>query len=38
MEHFKQRVAYLKETLDYLIAQTERQSLSSTALEVSDNL
>jgi murein DD-endopeptidase MepM/ murein hydrolase activator NlpD len=38
MEDFKKRVAYLEETLDHLIAETERQSESSTALAVSEGL
>ena len=38
MEDFKKRVAYLEETLDHLIAQTEGQSESSTALAVSEGL
>jgi murein DD-endopeptidase MepM/ murein hydrolase activator NlpD len=38
MEDFKERVAYLEKTLDHLIAETERQSESSTALAVSEGL
>ena len=38
MQDFKKRVAYLEETLDHLIAQTEGQSESSTALAVSEGL
>jgi murein DD-endopeptidase MepM/ murein hydrolase activator NlpD len=37
MEEFKKRVAYLEETLDYLIAETERQSAPPTALAVSES-
>jgi murein DD-endopeptidase MepM/ murein hydrolase activator NlpD len=38
MEDFKKRVAYLEETLDHLIAESERPSESSTALAVSKSL
>ena len=38
MQDFKKRVASLEETLDHLIAQTEGQSESSTALAVSEGL
>ena len=38
MEDFKKRVAYLEETLAHLIAETEGQSESSTALAVSEGL
>ena len=38
MQDFKKRVASLEETLDHLIAQTEGQSASSTALAVSEGL
>ena len=38
MEDFKKRVAYLEETLDRMIAETERQSGPHTALAVSQGL
>jgi hypothetical protein len=38
MEDFKKRVAYLEETLDHLIVETERQNASPTALAVSESL
>jgi len=38
MEDFKQRVAYLEETLNYLRVETERQSAPPEALAVSESL
>ena len=38
MEEFKKRVAYLEETLEHLIAESERQSAPPTTLAVSDSL
>jgi murein DD-endopeptidase MepM/ murein hydrolase activator NlpD len=38
MEDFKKRVAYLEETLDHLIVETERQNASPRALAVSESL
>ena len=38
MEEFKKRVAYLEETLEHLIAESDRQSAPPTTLAVSDSL